>query len=235
VLRLQSGPPDPIPLHENAPLREAFYPHRTSEMKPEDFGYDYDKIFVERAVMCEPELPGTILRLAAVYGPHDPQHRLFNYLKRMDDQRPAILIAEQEARWQWTRGYVENVAAAIALAVTDERSAGRIYNVGEEDALAEADWARAIGRAAGWEGLIVTATRDLLPPQIATDLAWEHHLALDTSRIREELGYSEHITRDEALKRAITWERANPPDNIDPKQFDYATEDEVLEKLKQMS
>jgi len=233
VLRMQSGPPDPIPLDERAPLREALYPHRTSEMKPDDFGYAYEKIFVEQVVMSEPELPGTTLRLPAVYGPGDPQHRLFNYLKRMDDRRPAILIAEQEGRWQWTRGYVENVAAAIALAVTDEQSAGRIYNVGEEDALAEAEWACAIGRAADWDGEIINAARDLLPEGMATDLAWEHHLAVDTSRLREELGYSEHVTRDEALKRAIDWERAHPPDNIDPKQFDYAAEDAVLERLKQ--
>lgn len=36
-------------------------------------------------------------------------------------------------------GYVENVAAAIALAVTREQAAGRIYNVAEPRALSVAE------------------------------------------------------------------------------------------------
>ena len=38
------------------------------------------------------DLPGTVLRLPMVYGPGDGQHRLFEYLKRMDDRRPFILL-----------------------------------------------------------------------------------------------------------------------------------------------
>lgn len=71
----------------------------------------YDKILVERAVMGDADPVGTILRLPMVYGPGDPQHRLFQYLKRMDDRRPAILMDEGAAGWRWSRGYVENVAA----------------------------------------------------------------------------------------------------------------------------
>jgi hypothetical protein len=40
----------------------------------------------------------------------------FTYIKRMDDGRPAILLDEAYARWRWARGYVENIAHAIALA-----------------------------------------------------------------------------------------------------------------------
>jgi nucleoside-diphosphate-sugar epimerase len=117
-----------------------------------------------RTIMADPALPGTILRLPAVYGPHDHQHRLWPYLKRMEDRRPAILLDEQIARWRWTRGYVDNVAIAIALAVTDERAIGRVYNVGEEQALTEADWVRAIGRAAGWDGEVVPGNAPTRPP-----------------------------------------------------------------------
>ncbi|MFM9735660.1 NAD-dependent epimerase/dehydratase family protein, partial [Streptomyces niveiscabiei] len=91
--------------------------------------------------------PGTVLRLPMVYGPGDRQHRLWSYLKRMDDRRPAILMGATQARWRTTRGYVENVAAAIALAVTDDRAAGRIYNVAELDAPEEAEWAQQIAVA----------------------------------------------------------------------------------------
>ena len=63
-------------------------------------------------------LPGTVLRLPTVYGPGDYQHRLFEYLKRMDDGRPAIPLGEGVASWRWTHGYVEDVALAVVLAVT---------------------------------------------------------------------------------------------------------------------
>lgn len=39
---------------------------------------------------------------------------------------------------------VENVAAAIALAATDDRAAGRIYNVCEEPPFSELEWAQQI-------------------------------------------------------------------------------------------
>ncbi len=65
--------------------------------------HDYDKIPIERLVMNGPTIQGTVLRLPAVYGPNDGQHRLFEFLKRMDDQRPAILLDE---RWRNGAGRV---------------------------------------------------------------------------------------------------------------------------------
>src|SRR5579884_4005429 len=159
----EPGPPDPIPLAENAQLRQRLYPYRSetprSRSDVDHWKDDYEKILVERAVMSEADLSGTILRLPMVYGPGDPQHRLFGYIKRMEDRRPAIILDEGTAAWRSSRGYVENVAAAIALAVVDERAQGRIYNVGEDHALSEAEWVRAIGSVGGWPGDIVTAPR----------------------------------------------------------------------------
>lgn len=230
LLNLESGQPDPTPLNEDAPLRERLYPYRERAVGPDDFKYHYDKILVERVVMNDAALPGTILRLPAVYGPNDPQHRLFDYLKRMDDNRSHILLEATQSRWRWTRGYVENTASAIALAVTNERAGNRIYNVGEIDALAEAEWVQSIGLAAGWNGEVVTLSKDSLPTQINQD--YRHHLTTDTTRIRAELGYKERISREEALRETINWERANPPSEVNPAQFDYAAEDAVLAKLK---
>ncbi|MEX1253853.1 MAG: NAD-dependent epimerase/dehydratase family protein [Dehalococcoidia bacterium] len=142
----EPGPPEPVPLTEDAPLRERLYPYR-GEGRGLD---DYEKLLVERAVMSSPDVAGTVLRLPMVYGPADYQHRLFIDLKRMDDGRPAIVLADDVARRRWTRGYVGDVAAAIALATTDERAAGRVYNVGDAEALTYAGWVESLGRAAGW-------------------------------------------------------------------------------------
>ncbi|MBA2395682.1 MAG: NAD-dependent epimerase/dehydratase family protein [Ktedonobacteraceae bacterium] len=232
VNRTEPGPPDTVPVTEDSPLRDKLYPHRGIDLPvPESEKqrmHDYDKILIERLVMNDPTIQGTVLRLPAVYGPNDGQHRLFEFLKRMDDQRPAILLDERMAQWRWTRGYVENVAAAIALALTDERAAGRIYNVGEASALSISEWVHAIAMAADWHGNIIPLPTDRVPAHLVPDIDVNQDLLVDTTRIREELGYHELVDSDEALKRAVAWERANPPKEIDAHQFDYAAEDAVL-------
>jgi nucleoside-diphosphate-sugar epimerase len=116
------------------------------------------------------------------------------------------------------------MAAAIALAVVDDRAAGRIYNVGEPESLSEAEWARRVGQAVGWNGRVVIKPGGPLSAEPEDIL----HLSMDTARIRAELGYREALPHDEALRRTIEWERAHPPEKIDPAQFDYAAEDAVL-------
>jgi nucleoside-diphosphate-sugar epimerase len=208
-------------------LRTRLYPYRKTAQGGEDPAYHYDKIPVERVVMGDPQTPFTILRLPKVYGPGD-RSCLFDYLKRMDDGREAILLGERKSRWRWTRGYVENVAAAIAVAVTDARAANRIYNLGEGDALSESEWARNIGLAAGWGGEVAAVPENALPRSMIEPYRFEQHLVAETGRFREALSYEEETPRQEALKRAIDWERANPPSGIDLKRFDYAAEDEAL-------
>jgi nucleoside-diphosphate-sugar epimerase len=225
------GPPEQMPLKEDAPLRQILYPYRLQAKGEEDFGYHYEKILVERVVLGQPDLPGTVLRLPCVYGPGDYLHRTLEYLKRMDDGRSTILLGELRANWRWTRGYVENVAAAIALAATDARAAGQIYNVGEREAATEAEWVRRIGQAAGWTGDVRTASDERLPTHLRLPYDWTQNLVGDTSKLRQELGYKEPVSLGEALARTVAWQRACPPEGIDPKLFDYAAEDAVLESL----
>jgi nucleoside-diphosphate-sugar epimerase len=221
IWRTEPGPPDPIPLAEDSPLRE----------KLSHAGLDYNKTAVERALISDRDLSATILRLPATHGPGDSQHRLFQYLQRMDDQRPVILLDEALAGWQWARGYVEDVAHAIALAVMNEQAAGRVYNVADPVAFTEAEWVRQIARVHGWKGEVIALPGEQLPSYLRNDqfdLNQQH--VVDTSRIRHELGYAEVVPFDEALRRTIAWERANPPEKVDPEQFDYAAEDATLTK-----
>ncbi|PYT06707.1 MAG: NAD-dependent dehydratase [Acidobacteria bacterium] len=233
LLGLEAAPPDPMALAENSPLRESRFSYRGQAKGPDDMAFDYDKIPVEHVVMSDSDLPGTVLRLPAVYGPGD--HRAFEHLKRMEDGRPVVLLEENHARWRWTRGYVDNVAAALALAVTDDRAASRIYNVGEADALTESEWVFSIGLAAAWTGEIVVLQKGAMPEHLAVPYSFEHHLGADTSRIRRELGYEDQITRDEAIRETVDWERAHPPDQVDAGRFNYAAEDAAIEKLEPRS
>jgi nucleoside-diphosphate-sugar epimerase len=231
--RLDTGPLQPVPLTEESELRinRNPYPPESLAMLRNVFPWlddEYDKIPVEQVIMGDPEIRGTILRLPMVYGPGDPLHRLHPILKRIDDGRSAILMQEEAAQWRGLRGYVENVAAAIALAATSPQAVGRIYNVAETVFYSDLEWAQHVGRVAGWNGKVITRPKEQTPPhlQIAHNAA--QHWTASSARIRAELGYREPISLDTALERTIVWERANPPAVVDPKQFDYAAEDAAL-------
>ena len=239
VHRKEDGPPETLPLREDSALRTKLHPYPPDVVNAlrEVFPWlddEYDKIPVERAVLGDLELPGTVLRLPMIYGPGDPRHRFFPMLKRMDDRRPVIVLPRSFANWRSPRGYVENVAAAIGLATTSraaaERAGGRVYNVAEAESFSELEWARMLAGATGWAGAFVVVEDEEAPPSVRLAENLAQHLTADTTRIRSELGYREPIGRAEAIARTIAWERANPPPRIDPARFDYPAEDEAARR-----
>jgi nucleoside-diphosphate-sugar epimerase len=232
---LEPGPPEPVPLTEGSPLRTRLntYPPSSIAVLKRVFAWlddEYDKIPVERAIMGDPALPGTVLRLPMVYGPGDPLHRLFPIVKRVDDGRPALLLDERMAQWRGTRGFVDNVAAAIVLAVTRTEAAGRVYNVGDPDSHTEMEWTRAVARAAGFGGDVVALPADLTPPHLLPPGNTAQHWTTSTQRIRTELGFAEPVAEADAIARTIEWERAHPP-QVPLAEFDYAAEDAVLSTI----
>lgn len=234
---LEPGPLEPVPLTEDSALRARLhaYPPPVVATLKQVFAWlddEYDKIPVEQAVMGDPALPGTVLRLPMVYGPGDPLHRLFPIVKRIDDGRPAILLDERMARWRGTRGYVEDVAAAVALAAVREAGAGRVYNVGEAVSRSELEWTRAVCSVAGYRGEVLSVPDALAPGHLRPPGNADQHWTTSTARIRRELGFHEQVPEDEAIARTIAWERAHPPPRADPAQFDYGAEDAALEALR---
>jgi len=230
--RFEEGPLQPVPLTESSALRTRpqTYPAAQIKALQHVFGWfddEYDKIPVEREILGDRDLPGTVLRLPMVYGPGDFAHRFHPIVKRIVDKRPAILFEETFAAWRPPRGYVENVAAAIALAATSDRAAGRIYNVAEPDSPTELEWAKQIARLMAWTGEFVVLPADRMPAHLKVPANFEQHWVYDTSRIRGELGFRELIGREDAMRRTIEWERVNPPTTFNPHPFDYDAEDRV--------
>ncbi len=224
----------PIPLTEDSPLRSSLYPFREIPYLPLNAPADYEKILVERVVMSDPELPGTIVRLPMVYGVNDPLRRLFPYLQRMKEQRPVIVLEESIANWCGSYGYVENVAFAIALAATNKKAKNRIYHVAEKETLSESEGISKIGDLAGWKGKILTLPKEKMPSDWKLMLNTKQDWLVNSSRIREELGYQEIIPVDEALKSTLEWESNHPPEKpenfVTPWLLDYATEDKLATK-----
>jgi len=230
---LEPGPIEPLPLTEDSPLRTIAktYPAEAIRTFQQLFGWlddAYDKVAVERTVRSDPDLAATVLRLAMVYGPGDPLHRCFPVLKRMLDGRLLIPFEERVARWQSPRGYVENVGAAIVLAATSDRAAGRVYSVGEAEAVSELEWAQLIAEAVGWGGRVAALPADRAPAHLKRPGNLDQDWVADTSRIRTELGYTEPVPRAEAIRRTIACERAHPPAQYSPAGFDYPAEDAAL-------
>jgi nucleoside-diphosphate-sugar epimerase len=225
-----------LPLTEDSDLRTSRNVYSPEALKNVRAVYgwvdnEYDKIPVEQAVLSDPKLPGTVLRLPMIYGPGDPLHRFHAVLKRMDDGRKQIIFADDVAPWHTPRGYVEDVGAAVALAATSPESAGRIYNVGEAESFGELDWARKIAAATGWNGEFVVLPHDRTPKHLHLPGNTAQHLVASSERIRKELGYSELLPREEAIRKTIAWERANPPAQPHA-QFDYPAEDKALAQVK---
>jgi nucleoside-diphosphate-sugar epimerase len=229
LLGTEPGPPEPMPLSEEAPVREIHFPYRKAAAGPMDWTYHYDKILAERAFL-ESRLPATVLRLPAVYGPDDPQHRLRPYVRRMQEHRPVILIDALQAGWRWTHGYVDDIGRAIASAVVDPRATGRVYNVGEASTPTMAERIQQLAGLMGWRGRLVPVSRDRLPGHLQTPFEAGQDLVMDSRRIRAELGYKETVSDEEALRRTIEWEDQSDVVAGDPGAPEYAAEDQAAQR-----
>ena len=232
----EAGGLQELPLTEDSELRTTRTTYPPEALKRAQSVYrwineEYDKVPVEQAVLGDRRLPGTVLRLPMIYGPGDPVHRFHPILKRMDDGRKHIIFADDVAPLRTPRGYVEDVAAAVALATASSQAAGRIYNVCDEESFGELDWARKIAAATNWSGEFVVLPHDRTPKHLLWPGNTAQHLVGSSERIRKELGYRETISREEAFRRTIPWERANPPEHPQY-QFDYPAEDDALSRFR---
>ena len=220
---------EPVPLSETASLREDLYPYAGKHAGMEH----YDKMLAERVILhahYHEGYPGVIVRLPMVYGPDDRQHRTYEYVRRMKDERPAILMGCCHAAWLWQRGYVDDVAFAITLAVERPSATGQIYNVGDRITLSMAGWVRAIGNVLGWDGEIVLVPDERLPSHLQNPYIFQQHFLFDTTKIRRELGYQELVDPDDALCLTVEWQSGNPPSDADRRPLDYAAEDAALKE-----
>jgi nucleoside-diphosphate-sugar epimerase len=179
--RLTGSEPGPIEaglLREDSPLRSVLYPYRKQAKSAADWVYDYEKILVEREILGNRDLPGVILRLPKVYGPGN------------NADLATVYAFRHQPQWRWTHGYVENVAAAIVLAAGHPAASGGIYNVGEAST-------PTVGER------IACLPPSSIPTDEGTKLNLAQDIAYDTSRIRTELGYAEHVSYEEGLRRTL--------------------------------
>lgn len=208
----RKGRPTPIwdRLTEDSPLRDSRYPYRLARPRPAGAAQawmdGYDKIPLEEAARASAGFEATILRLPMVFGPGDRQRRFSWAIRPMAQGRSRFFIPHPWASWRATFGYVDDVAAGIALAAVHPRAAGQTFNLGRSNTPTNIAWAASFAEHLKWPGDVELSHPDvargaLAKAVLALDLSYP--LFVDNAKIRRRLGYSEPTDFDEALARTV--------------------------------
>ena len=200
--------PEPIGvLTEDAPRRTVLYPYRKSPPRapgdPQTWMDTYDKIPIEDALTAPDE---TIIRLPMVYGPGDRNRRFRWIIAPMLARSEAVAAPAAWLDWITTYADVDDTAHAIALCATHPNSGGRTYHCGEPP-VPHRVWVDRFAAILNWRGA-VRAEADAPIAKMIADVNLAYSLALDTARIRAELGFAEALTSEQALLSAIGEELA---------------------------
>jgi nucleoside-diphosphate-sugar epimerase len=194
-------------LTETSPLRTKRYPFRAQAKGTSDFMYSYDKLDVEETVAAS-GLKASVVRLPMVYGEGDRQRRLAGYLKQLKESGK-IVLGETHAKWKSTRGFVENMGAAMSLIATKPEAAGQVYNVADETVMTEEAFARAVAVSAGAEKEAVKVVEDTdVPAGLRFPGDARHDLVIDSGKVRKGLGYTDRVGLSDGLRRTVVWERS---------------------------
>jgi nucleoside-diphosphate-sugar epimerase len=212
IHRLEPAPEPRPGIDEDAPLRTVAHPYRAQPRRAADdpaaWMDDYDKIPIERAAAERPGLASVIVRLPMVYGPGDRQRRFAWAIRPMLAKAPVLEVDRAWAAWRTTYGYVDDVAAGLALAASHPAASG-VYNLGDEDAVDHAAWAGRFAAALRWAGEFRSVARESVAEPRRTQLGGldlSLPFVTDTGRIRRELGYGEVTAPADALQRTIEHE-----------------------------
>jgi nucleoside-diphosphate-sugar epimerase len=213
----RKGRPTPIwdRLTEDDALRDSRFPYRLAKPRaagdPQAWMDAYDKIPLEAAARAATGFEATILRLPMVFGPGDRQRRFSWAIRPMVQGRRRFVIPHPWASWRSTFGYVDDVAAGIALAALHPRAAGETFNLGRTNTPTNLAWAVSFAEHLNWPGEVQLAHPDVARGALATSVAGldlTYPLFIDNAKIRRRLGYSEVTDFDEALARTVADEMA---------------------------
>lgn len=180
----------------------------------------------------------TILRFPGIYGPASILPADWGFVRRILDGRRSLLMPDGGLMLR-SRAHRDNAAHAVLLAADHaEQARGQVFNVADEPPeLSLGQTVLAMARALGREIDFVDCPGWLGHRIYGGQLGF--HRVLDTSKIRERLGYRDKVPLLQALADSALWWRDNPPERggeVEQKlgdAFDYAMEDQLIERLLQ--
>jgi nucleoside-diphosphate-sugar epimerase len=223
-----------IPTPEDAPL----------VTDPDLMHFSYLMYLSEQAVLqahAEGCYNATIFRYPMVYGPRQIIPMEWSIIRRILDRRKYIVIPDGGLTID-TRGYAENMAHAVLLAVDKpDKSAGQIYNTGDEELFSLYEWIMMITEIMDYDWEIVNMPKEIaLPCQHFLGLTNSTmHKVFDITKIKEELGYHDLVPPKEALRQTVQWYLENRPEpggEIEKRlrdPFNYQAEDQIIKVYKE--
>ena len=177
----------------------------------------------------------TYFRYPLLYGANAPANPEWSVVRRILDGRAHCIIAANAMNRR--RGYAQNVAHALLLAVDKPReSSGQIYNIRDDRQYTQRQWVEAIARHLRYEWEIVEA-----PPALAHRVykgasaslpTWA--MEFDIGKVKAQLGYRDLVAPAQGLALTIDWLVANRPEpggEIERQMgdpFAYAAEDALI-------
>nr|MCH9674771.1 NAD-dependent epimerase/dehydratase family protein [Gammaproteobacteria bacterium] len=218
----------PIPTHEDA--------ERVQNSEESHFGY---LIRATEDALMDHHTRGSMnvshFRYPTVYGAWQVRPTtLWWVIQRCMDRRDFAVLPDGGLTLI-TRGYSENMAHAVLLAVDNPAaSAGQIYNCGDDLQFSMAQWVALIAQCMDHRLEIVSAPDDYASP--SRDLMQfqgsGHHQFLDLQKARRQLGYTDRVDALSAVRRTVRWLVENPPTDpeyIEKVRAHYPIEDKLAE------
>lgn len=185
--------------------------------------------------------PGaTVFRYPYVYGPYQVVPREWSIIRRILDGRRQIVLPDAGLTLT-THGYAENLAHSVLLAVDQPKpSANQIYNVGDDQQFSLAQIVEVIAHTLEQEIEIVSVPQQLASLAGSITLNLNRHTLLDTSKIRNQLGYRDVVPAADALARTTHWYVKHAPEpggELEQRlgdAFDYRAEDKLITRYQSM-
>jgi len=213
----------PIPVPETAPTVASEAEHR----------FSYLIASTEQSILSvHPR--GSVYRYPYVYGPYQLVPREWCAIRRILDRRPFMILADGGLNLM-THGYAGNLAHAVLLAVDHpEVAAGQIYNCGDGRQFSLRQIVEIIADELNHKLEIIDLPAESAYPARGISLEiTAHHKLLDLHKIKLQLGYSDPLPPEDALRRTTRWYVEHQPERggelerrlQDP--FDYEAEDQL--------
>jgi nucleoside-diphosphate-sugar epimerase len=199
---------DPVPLTEQSALRTTRYLD----------GPQWENLDIEARYLAA---GAAVLRLGAVYGEHDYQHRLEFILRRVRAGRTKIPFGAGTVLF--SRVYVGDVATAVAAALETAVGKGEAFNIVEAATSSVRLLAEQILASVDSDAELVSVPDHVLPADLRSTGAGAQALLADASKARQHLGWHESDPK-QALQRTIEWHLRNPPAADD----DFTADDTAL-------
>lgn len=215
----------PVPVDEDAPVVD----------DPADDEKGYRVARSEAAVFAH-HPTAAHLRYPYAYGPYQLVPREWSVVRRVLDGRRRMVVADDGLTLHH-HGYTVNLAHAVLSAVDrPEAAAGQVFNVGDDEVLSIRQVIECCAAALDAELELVSMPYDLAVPArplLAQPLPT--HRVLDTTKLRDRLGYRDVVPAREAVAHTARWLAEHRPAPGGPEEavltdpFAYAAEDELMD------